>query len=101
MRVHLYPHKGPKTNAYILGEKQGLLKLAKSIEAAANGFLGTETVKLYSSDGHEYELLITRDVAEQEWQDIPLPHKKESDPEKIDSIKTYKSLKQELTYNET
>ena len=73
---------------------------AAELQVIERSSLGTETVKLYSSDGHEYELLITREVAEQEWQDMPLPHKKESNPEKITSIQTYQSLKKELSTTE-
>ena len=63
MRVHFYPHKGPKTTAHIVGEKSGLLKLSKALEQAARGAVGTETVELYSGDGHSYEVVITKDVS--------------------------------------
>lgn len=96
MRVHLYPHKGPNTTAHIVGEKSGLLKLAKTLEAAARGAVGTETVELYSSDGHKYEVLITRDVTEHEWQNLDLPSAKNADPSKLESIKTYNEIKKQV-----
>jgi len=96
MRVHVYPHKGPKTTGYIVGEKSGLLKLAKALEAAARGAVGTETVKLYSSDGHEYEMIVTKDVTEAEWQQMELPMDKNADPSRLDSIQTLNKIKKEV-----
>jgi hypothetical protein len=96
MRVHVYPHKGPKTTGYIVGEKSGLLKLAKSLEAAARGAVGTERLSLYSSDGHEYEMIITRDVTENEWQNIELPNSKNADPSKLESVTTYNDIRKEM-----
>ena len=96
MRVHVYPHRGPNTTAHIVGERSGLLKLAKTLEAAARGAVGTETVELYSGDGHKYEVLVTKDVTEQEWQDLDLPSAKNANPEVLESIKSYKELKKEM-----
>jgi len=96
MRVHFYPHKGPKTTAHIVGEKSGLLKLSKALEQAARGAVGTETVELYSGDGHSYEVVITKDVSEQEWQTLDLPSAKNANPEILESIKSYKELKKEM-----
>ena len=96
MRVHVYPHKGPKSTGYIVGEKSGLLKLAKTLEQAARGAVGTERVTLYSSDGHEYEIVVTKEVTETEWQTMELPQNKKADPSKLQSIKDYKELKEEL-----
>lgn len=93
MRVHVYPHKGPKTTGYIVGEKSGLLRLAKALEQAARGAVGTEKITLYSSDGHEYDMLVTRDVSETEWQQMELPFDKNADPTKLESIKTYNEIK--------
>lgn len=93
MRVHVYPHKGPKTTGYIVGEKSGLLRLAKALEQAARGAVGTEKITLYSSDGHEYDMLVTRDVSETEWQQMELPFDKNADPAKLESIKTYNEIK--------
>lgn len=96
MRVHVYSHKGPMSTGYILGEKSGLLKLAKTLEQAARGAVGTEKVTLYSSDGHEYEMIVTRDVSETEWQQLELPLDKKADPSRLESIQTYNKIRREV-----
>ena len=91
-RLHLYPHSGPNTRGYIVAERSALKELAKQATNAANGIAGLETVKFYGSDGHEYELMLVCDVAETEWQGMPLPNKK-SNPELLEVVQTYNELK--------
>lgn len=74
--------------------------MAKACEHAASGTLGMEMIKFYSSDGHEYELIITRDVSEDEWQTLPVPYEKSSDPAKLVCIKNLDSTRKELAANE-
>jgi len=88
-RLHIYPNKGPKTRAYILGERQALRALSEALRKAADGVLGSETVTLYGSDGHDYEIFITRDLLESEWQTL-------KDPTDVSSIKTWEGVKLEL-----
>lgn len=95
-RVHLHAHKEPKGNAYIIGDRQGLLELSKTIERAAKGFVGIESIKLFSSDGHDYEILVIADVSESEWQSMPVPYDKKSDPSQLKLIKDFKSVKSEI-----
>jgi len=92
-RLHLHGHTGPKTRGYVIGEPQALRSLARALQNAANGALGFETIKFYGSDGHEYELVIACDVAEEEWQALPLPNVKTSDPNSLAIIKSYNELK--------
>lgn len=95
-RVHLHSHKEPQGCGHIVGDPAGLLALAKTLEKAARGLVGIESVKLYSSDGHAYEILVVADVSEQEWQDMPLPYDKKSDPSQLVSIKSYAEIKQQV-----
>lgn len=95
-RVHIHSHKEPRGRAYIVGDRKGLLELSKAIERAARGAMGLENIKLFSSDGHEYEILIATNVQEEEWQNMPVPYDKKSDPSQIESIKVYDSVKQEI-----
>lgn len=88
-RLHLYQHDGPKSRGYIIGEKQALRALSEALRKAADGVLGSETVTVYGNDGHDYEVFITRDVSEQEWQTLDRP-------EKLTSIQTIDQIKQEL-----
>lgn len=92
-RVHLHTHKQPNGRAYIVGERAGLRSLAKALEKAANGILGMETITLYSSDGHPYELMIATDITEEEWQNTSVPYDKKSDPSSLEIVKLYDSMK--------
>lgn len=93
-RLHLYPHNGPGTRAYIVAEPGALRALAQAAEDAARGVLGFETIKFYSSDGHEYELAIVCDVTEDEWQGLPVPSDEKSDPSKLSIVQTFDELRQ-------
>lgn len=92
-RLHLHTNKGPKTRAYIVGEPQALRDLARAADAASRGVIGMETVTFYTSDGHEYELFIACDVSEEEWQSLPVPYDRKSDPEQLRIVQIYDELK--------
>lgn len=92
-RVHFYPHKEPNGTAYIVAERRGLRTLAKKLEQAADGAVGLETLTLYGSDGHPYTLMVVTDITEDEWQNMPLPAAKNSDPSKLEIVKVYNDLK--------
>lgn len=92
-RLHLHSHTGPQTRAYIVAEPAALRALATAADRAAKSVIGMETVKFYSSDGHEYELFIACDVTEDEWQSMPGPYEKSSDPESLSVVKLYDEIK--------
>ena len=92
-RVHLYPHAGPETTGYIVGDPQGLRDLAKKLLLAADGMVGIENMTMFGSDGHPYDLLIVCDVSEPEWQAMPLPQARDSDPSQLEIVKAYQELK--------
>ena len=92
-RIHLYPHTGPGTRGYIVAERAALRSLARHLEDAARGIVGFDTVKCYGSDGHEYELVIVCDVSEDEWQNLPGPGDKNSDPGKLSVVQTFDELR--------
>lgn len=96
-RVHIHHHKEPNGRAYIIGDKQGLLELAKTIERAAKSYAGLESIKLFSSDGHPYEIAVVSSISEEEWQNMLLPYDKSSDPSKLETVKLYDSIKEELS----
>ena len=95
-RVHLHTHKEPNGRAYIVGDRQGLRALSKALEQAAITGVGLETVKLHSSDGHVYEIMIVADVSEEEWQTLPVPYDKSSNPKNLEKVKIYESIKTEI-----
>ena len=92
-RVHLYPHKAPNGTGYIVAERRGLRALAKKLEQAADGAVGLENITLYGSDGHPYTLMIVTDITEEEWQNMPLPNDKKSDPNNLEIVKIYNELR--------
>jgi len=92
-RLHLYPHTGPGTRGYIVAERAALRSLARHLEDAAKGLAGLDTVRCYSSDGHEYELVLVCDVSEEEWQNLPGPSDSQSDPSKLAIVQMFDELK--------
>jgi hypothetical protein len=78
-----------------VADRQALRGLADAAKNAAAGGFGFETVKLYSSDGHEYELILTSNVSEEEWQNIQPQYATKLVP-KISTIQDYQELKKEL-----
>lgn len=94
-RVHLYTHKEPNGKAYLIADKIGLIELSNALKKTAQNMIGMETVELYSSDGHPYELIIST-AYEEEWQELEVPYKKTSDPTQLEIIKIYDSTKKEI-----
>lgn len=94
-RLHLYPHRGPKTKAYIVGEQQAFKQLARLAEAASKSVIGLESMTFYTSDGHEFELFLVSDVAEAEWQVLDPPYSKNAKPDELGIVKIYNDLVKE------
>ena len=92
-RLHLHTNPGPKSRAYIVAEPQALRQLARAAESAARSAIGMETVTFYTSDGHEYELFIACDLSEEEWQQLPVPSDRRSNPSQLNIVKIYDELK--------
>ena len=94
-RLHVYNAHGPRDTAYIVADRAGLRQLAEALKNAANSAVGMETLRLFAADGHEYEVMITCDVAEEEWQTTALPYTKSQVPG-VRSIQDYLAVKKEL-----
>lgn len=92
-RLHMHNHTEPNGTAYIIGERQALKILGQSLIKASKSVLGLENVEFYTSDGHKYELVITCDISENEWQNLPVPYSKEHNPEVLEIVQSYKELK--------
>ena len=99
-RLHVYNARGPRDTAYIVADRSGLRQLAEALKNAANSAVGMETIKLFAADGHEYEVMITCDVAEEEWQTTDLPYTKSQIP-RVRSINDYLAVKKELNDDRT
>ena len=94
-RLHVYNARGPRDTAYIVADRAGLRQLAEALKNAANSAVGMETLRLFAADGHEYEVMITCDVTEQEWRTTALPYTKSQVPG-VRSIQDYIAVKKEL-----
>ena len=97
-RLHIYPPQGPKETAYIVADRSALKALAQAINMATHSAAGFETVKFYSSDGHEYNLIITSEIDDEEWQTIESHYARTQTPT-VETIKNYNDLKRELEKN--
>lgn len=82
-------HNEPNGRAYIIGERDALKALGEALIRTSKSIVGLDTITLYTSDGHKYEILITCDVNENEWQTLPVPYNKQHDPNKLEIVKTY------------
>jgi len=51
---------------------------------------------LYSADGHEYELIVTSAVGEEEWQTMESHYDARTTPT-VSTIQDYQTLKRELS----
>jgi hypothetical protein len=87
-RLHFYSHKEPNGTAYVVGERKSLRELAKALERAASSPIGTDTITLYGSDGHPYTVFITKEVSEEEWQEM-------KDPKDLSAVQIWEEVRQE------
>jgi hypothetical protein len=100
-RLHVYNAQGPRDTAYIVADRPGLRQLAEALKNAANSAVGMETLKLFAADGHEYEIMITCDITEEEWQAAELPYAVKSQVPSVRSITDYLAVKKELNDDRT
>ena len=89
----MHNHNQPNGRAYIVGERDALRQLGEALIKTSKSVIGLETIDLYTSDGHKYELLMTCDIDENEWQELPVPYHKNHNPEKLEIVKTYNEIK--------
>ena len=87
-RLKLKPNTGTRGRAYIVADAAALRTLAQACELAARGAVGIEICTLYAADGHPYEIFITREVTEDEWQ-------QDQEADAIESVALYDSVKQQ------
>ena len=89
-RLQIYASKDVKDPAYIVGERAALKELAQALIQAADSPAGFQNVTLYKGNGHDYEIFVTKNVKEAEWQDMP------STADKMNFISEYLDLKNSL-----
>jgi hypothetical protein len=92
-RLQIYPSKDTKDRAVIVGEKQALKALAQTILQAADSPSGFQSITLFKGNGHDYQILVTKNIDEEEWQNMP------TESDNIDSIKLYDEIRSSLNKN--
>lgn len=92
-RLHIQIHNEPNGRSIIVGERAALKALGTALTKASTSVLGLEQVELYTSDGHKYEIVVTCDASEEEWQTLPVPYDKNHDLTKLEIIKTYDEIR--------
>jgi hypothetical protein len=96
-RLHIQNHNEPNGRAIIVGERAALKALGTALTKASNSVLGLEQVELYTSDGHKYEILVTCDASEEEWQTLPVPYDKKHDLNELQVVKMLDEIKNTST----
>jgi hypothetical protein len=92
-RLHMHNHREPEGRAYIVGEPAALRQLGEALIKASRSALGFENVDMYTSDGHRYQLFVTCNVSESEWQELPVPYDRKHNPENLEIVKTYDEIR--------
>lgn len=91
-RLHIQIHNEPNGRSIIAGERAALRALGMALTKAGNSVLGLEQVELYTSDGHKYQVLITCDATEEEWQKLPVPYDKNHDLNSLEIVKQFDEI---------
>lgn len=89
-RLQIYTGKDIKDPAYIVGERAALKELAQALIQAADSPAGFQIVNLYKGNGHDYEIFVTKNVKEAEWQDMP------NTAGKLEFVADYEEMKKSL-----
>jgi len=89
-RLEIYPSDDVKGRAVIVGERRALKELAYTLIRAATDATGFHSVNLYKGNGHDYEIFVTCNVSEAEWQNMP------SEAEGIEFVNEYESVKKSI-----
>jgi len=92
-RLHIQIHNEPNGRSIIVGERAALKALGMALTKAGTNVLGLEQVELYTSDGHKYEIVVTCDATEEEWQKLPVPYDKNHNLNDLEIIRTLDEIK--------
>ena len=70
--AHIYEHTEPGKQVTIVANKNGLSDLAKALNQASD--VGFGTVKLYSGDGHEYNVIVCKESEDEVLENLQVPY---------------------------
>ena len=89
-RLQIQTDDDIKGRVVIIGERAALKDLGRALLNAADSPAGFDSTHLYKGNGHDYEIFITKNVNEEEWQNVP------EDLNKINFVYEYDKLKKSL-----
>ena len=92
-RIKIYTGKDIKDRTVIAGEPNALRALAKTLINTANSPSGFDAIRLYEGTGHDFEIVVTSDITEDEWQNMP------NKADELGSVKVYDDLRTSLNKN--
>tara|TARA_B100000085_G_C18529777_1_gene507500 strand:+ start:22 stop:348 length:327 start_codon:yes stop_codon:yes gene_type:complete len=70
--AHIYEHTEPGKEVTIVANKNGLNDLAKAILHASD--VGFGSVKIYSGDGHEYNVIVCKESEDEVLENLEVPY---------------------------
>lgn len=86
-RLEIYPSQDLCGRAVIVGERTALRELASAILIAADSSTGFRSLQLYRANGHDYEILVTKNISESEWQNLPADSQQLIFVDELDHVK--------------
>jgi len=92
-RIKIYTGKDVKDRTVIAGEPNALRALAKTLINTANSPSRFDAIRLYEGTGHDFEIVVTSDITEDEWQNMP------NKADELGSVKVYDDLRTSLNKN--
>ena len=95
--AHIYEHKEPGKEITIVANKNGLHDLAKAILHASD--VGFGSVKIYSGDGHEYNVIVCKESEDEVLENLEVPYTSDMFKERRDTYIPKNSLEYLDYYN--
>lgn len=95
-RLHIYPHSEPQQDAVMVADVKALKLLANAMLKVAQTPQGYQRVKLHTSDGHEYTIMIVADVSQHEWQTVAPAYVGAKVPN-LTALNDYQQMRNELS----
>lgn len=94
-RLHVYPHAEPQQDMVIVADPAALRAMAAAMLKVAQIPQGFQRVKMHTSDGHEYTVMIVSNVSEAEWQTVAPAYQGAAVPA-LEFFEDYRELQAQL-----
>lgn len=70
--AHIYEHSEPGKEVTIVGNRNALQDFAKALLHASD--VGFGSVKMYTGDGHEYNVIVCKEGEDEIWENLQVPY---------------------------